>query len=178
MIGGVPCTGKTTLMKNIIKELGETELGFSKNGFNCTWFNKGAGLIVGHYPKNEMYGGTDKLKYNIINQFDKFILKQQKLYKHILLEGDRFFISKHLEWLFHTYKNNQVKVYVLEANQVELDKRHLQRGDKQNKNWLLSRSTLINNLKGNPALDRLELRKVNSKVALTKVRNEILEIIK
>ena len=179
MIGGEPCTGKTTLMQKVIAEIGKTEIGFSKNGFNCIWFNKGKGLIVGHYPKGEMYGGTDKLKYGTISEFDKFILKQQKLYKHILIEGDRFFIGKHLEWLVKTYKRNQVKVYVLEANQAELDKRHLDRGDNQNQKWLLGRKTLINNLKENPALvDRLELRKVNSKVSLTKVKNEILEIVK
>ena len=188
MIGGVPCSGKTTLMMKLLDELGDTEIVEPMKSFKCMKFSKGLivgkypkddGLISGNYPKSEWYGGTDRLAYGTINKFQKFISSQYEHHKNIIAEGDRFFIGKHLEWLVKTYKENQVKVYVLEANQVELDKRHLERGDKQNKKWLLGRSTLINNLKENPALvDRLELRKVNSKAALTKVKNEILEIIK
>jgi cytidylate kinase len=177
MIGGVPCAGKTTLMKKVISELGETELVEPMKLFKCMRYKKG--LIVGNYPIGEMYGGTDRLAYGVISKFSRFITKQQKLHKHIIVEGDRFFIGKHLEWLFKKYKKNQVKVYILEASQEELDRRHKERKDNQKQKWLLGRQSLINNLKDNPSfVERLELRKVNSKSALTKVKNEIMKIVK
>ena len=121
MTGGVPCSGKITLMKKIASELGDTELVEPMKLFKCMRYKKG--LVVGNYPKDELQGGTDRLAYGVISKFNRFITKQQKLHKHIIVEGDRFFIGKHLEWLFKKYRKNQVKVFILEASQEELDKK-------------------------------------------------------
>jgi hypothetical protein len=187
MIGGVPCSGKTTLMMKLLDEVGDTDIVEPMKSFKCMEYSKGLiigkypkddGLISGNYPKSEWYGGTDRLAYSTINKFQKFISSQYLHHKNIIAEGDRFFIEKHLDWLCRTYKKN-VKIYVLEATEKELVRRHIERKDKQSQKWILGRQTLISNLIENPNLsERIVVKKVNTKNALTRLKNEIFQIIK
>ena len=39
-------------------------------------------------------GGTDKISHGAIPQFTKFIEQEQPKWKHIIIEGDRFFRKK------------------------------------------------------------------------------------
>ena len=71
MIGGVPCSGKSTLTKKIISGLGSAEYVEPMKLFKCQVHNDI--LVVGQYPEGETFGGTDKLSYGTINKFREFI---------------------------------------------------------------------------------------------------------
>ena len=59
IIGGVPCSGKSTLTREIIKGLGSAE---DVEPFPLFTSQKhGDILIVGRYPEGETFGGTDRL---------------------------------------------------------------------------------------------------------------------
>ena len=59
MIGGVPCSGKSTLTRNIIKGLGSAE---NVEPFPLFTSQRHDDiLIVGRYPEGETFGGTDRL---------------------------------------------------------------------------------------------------------------------
>ena len=62
---GAPCSGKTTLMKSIIGELGGSEDIEPLSLFKCQKHNDI--LIIGRYPENETFGGSDRLSYGTIS---------------------------------------------------------------------------------------------------------------
>ena len=64
MIGAIPCAGKSTLVREIIKELGSAE---DVEPFPLFKSQKhGDILVVGRYPEGETFGGTDRLSYKTI----------------------------------------------------------------------------------------------------------------
>jgi len=180
MIGGAPCSGKTTLMKSILFELKEHCDALSPYGiqniepmplFSCTEYKllHSKILVMGRYPFGEVFGGTDKLSYGTIKKFRKFIETYSEEYKHILCEGDRFFRAIDLEWLIENY---DARVYVLEVSLETEKQRHLERKDNQSEKWLKTRRTLISNLKSNFLLmEHLHIRNTQN----TNVKKEILK---
>ena len=83
MISGIPCSGKTTLLKSIIKDLGSYENCEPISLFKCQKFKDV--LVIGQYPENETFGGTDRLSYGTISKFQDFINTQSKQYIHYTL---------------------------------------------------------------------------------------------
>ena len=161
---GAPCSGKTTLMKSIISELGGSEDTEPLSLFKCQKHNDI--LIIGRYPENETFGGTDRLSYGTISKFQEFINEQVKHYRHIIFEGDRF--TNNVEWLLD---NHNAKCYLLTVDEEEEKRRHKSRGDTQNEKWLQGRRTQMNNLQKNfNLMGRLEIRDTRK----DDVKNEIL----
>lgn len=161
---GAPCSGKTTLMKSIIGELGGSEDIEPLSLFKCQKHNDI--LIIGRYPENETFGGTDRLSYGTISKFQEFINEQVKHYRHIIFEGDRF--TNNVEWLLD---NHNAKCYLLTVDEEEEKRRHKSRGDTQNEKWLQGRRTQMNNLQKNfNLMGRLEIRDTRK----DDVKNEIL----
>ena len=72
--------------------------------------------------------------------------KEKPKYKHILVEGDRFFRASDIEWLL---SEHDTKVYILKVSSDVEKQRHIKRGDEQSEKWLQTRRTLINNLQTN-----------------------------
>ena len=66
MIGGVPCSGKSTLTREIINGLGSAEDVEPFGLFKCQKHNDV--LVVGRYPEDETFGGTDSLSYGTIQR--------------------------------------------------------------------------------------------------------------
>ena len=169
MIGGIPCSGKSTLTKEIIRELGSAEFVEPMKLFKCQVHNDI--LVVGQYPEGETFGGTDRLSYGTINKFRDFINSEQPKYKHIIVEGDRFFRAKDIEWLVETH---DAKVYILKVSPEVEKERHIARGDEQAENWLQTRRSLINNLQTNFLLmGELDIRLTDTWDALHELKNEI-----
>lgn len=161
---GAPCSGKTTLMKSIISELGGSEDTEPLSLFKCQKHNDI--LIIGRYPENETFGGTDRLSYGTISKFQEFINEQVKHYRHIIFEGDRF--TNNVEWLLD---NHNAKCYLLTVDEEEEKRRHKSRGDTQNEKWLQGRRTQMNNLQKNfNLMGKLEIRDTRK----DDVKNEIL----
>ena len=169
MIGGIPCSGKSTLTKEIIRELGSAEFVEPMKLFKCQVHNDI--LVVGQYPEGETFGGTDRLSYGTINKFRDFINSEQPKYKHIIVEGDRFFRAKDIEWLVETH---DAKVYILKVSPEVEKERHIARRDEQAENWLQTRRSLINNLQTNFLLmGELDIRLTDTWDALHELKNEI-----
>ena len=129
MIGGAPCTGKSTLMRSILKELsgGEYAMIEPMKLFPCQIHRDS--LVIGYYPEGETFGGTDKISHGAIPQFRKFIEQESPKWKHISVEGDRVLRLKDVEWLIEKYDDAQV--YVLEVTREVEEQRHKDRGDSQ-----------------------------------------------
>jgi hypothetical protein len=173
MIGGVPCSGKSTLTKKIISGLGSAEYVEPMKLFKCQVHNDI--LVVGQYPEGETFGGTDKLSYGTINKFREFINQEQPKYKHIIVEGDRFFRSKDIEWLVETH---DAKVFVLTVDSEEEHRRHKERNDTQSEAWLSGRRSQISNILTNFALmGKLEVRTNDSNLESQNLKNEIEELL-
>ena len=173
MIGGVPCSGKSTLTRNILSELGSAEYVEPMKLFPCQ--RHGDVLVVGRYPEGETFGGTDRLSYGTIPKFRDFIDQEAPKHKHIFLEGDRFFRAKDIEWLLD---NHEAKVYILTVSAEEEKRRHMERQDTQTEKWLSGRRSQISNIQTNMMLmGRLEVRPNETKSDSDNIKNEILYII-
>ena len=167
MIGGIPCSGKSTLMRSIIVELSSHEDCEPMPLFRCQSHNDI--LVVGRYPEGEVFGGTDKLSYGTIPKFRDFIRQEESKWKHILIEGDRFVREKDISWIVDSYDS---RIYILKVP-LELEKqRHIQRQDAQSEVWLKTRRGLISNLETNMMLmNDLLIRDTT----VDNVKEEILE---
>ena len=173
MIGGVPCSGKSTLTREILSGLGSAEDAEPMKLFSCQKYNDI--LVVGRYPIGETFGGTDRLSYGTINKFRDFINQEHPKYKHIIVEGDRFFRSKDIEWLVETYDS---AIFVLTVDPQEEKQRHIKRKDTQTEKWLSGRRSQISNILTNFVLmGKLKVRTNNSKVESENIKREILELL-
>ena len=104
-IGGVPATGKTTLVKTILNVMKPKSMfkygllrGYLAN--DCS--------ILGIYKKDEVFAGTDKLSMAVQKDFEAYINKNRT---HILFEGDRLFTKNNLLTLSEHY---QLKIILLQ----------------------------------------------------------------
>lgn len=166
---GQPTSGKTTLVRSIIKGLGSYKECEPFPLFKCQEHNDI--LIIGRYPENETFGGTDKLSYGTISKFRDFINEQVKSYRHIIYEGDRF--SNNLEYVLDNY---DAICYTLIVNAEEEKRRHKLRNDTQSETWLKGRRTQIDNFRKNfDLMNRLNVRDTSE--SIDKVKDEIMGVL-
>ena len=173
LVGGIPTSGKSTIARNILKELGSGEMLEPLSLFPCE--KRGDVLIVGRYPEDETFGGTDRISYGAISKFRDFIDQEAPKHKHIFLEGDRFFRAKDIEWLLD---NHDAKVYILTVNADEEKRRHIERQDTQTEKWLQGRRSQISNIQTNFMLmGRIEIHQNNTMEDSENIQKEILKWI-
>ena len=89
MIGGEPATGKTTLVSRVIEDLCNPININPLPLFPCQQHDDV--LVVGRYAPGKTFNGTDGCSYSAIPKFRQFIEQEYMNYKHIIVEGDRFF---------------------------------------------------------------------------------------
>jgi len=173
MIGGVPCSGKSTLTKNILSELGSAEFAEPMKLFPCE--KRGDVLVVGRYPEGETFGGTDRMSYGAIPKFRDFINQEISKHKHIFLEGDRFFRAPDIEWLFD---NLNATVYILIVTLDEEKRRHIQREDTQTEKWLQGRRSQISNIMTNFMLmNDINVRPNDTLESSEEIKTEIIKLL-
>ena len=173
MVGGAPCSGKSTLTRNILSELGSAEYVEPMKLFPCE--QRGNILVVGHYPEGETFGGTDRMSYGAISKFRDFINQEKSKHKHIFLEGDRFFRAKDLEWLLDNY---EAKVYILTVSAEEEKRRHIQRQDTQTEKWLQGRRSQISNILTNFMLmNDIDVRSNENENDSENIQKEIMKLL-
>jgi hypothetical protein len=177
MIGGIPCSGKSTLMREIISGLGPAVEVEPMKLFSCQKHNDI--LVLGRYAEGEPFGGTDRLSYGTIKKFREFIDQEHTNYKHIIFEGDRFFRAVDVEWLLEKHDS---KVLILTVEAEEEDRRHKERNDTQTAKWLNGRRTQIKNIMVKcgmitPSKVKEHLRQVNNKEDMYVVKDEILKYL-
>ena len=140
LIGGIPCSGKSTLMRNLLSRLPEEpNLIEPKKLFKCQEHGDILVVVI--------------LSDGSIPLFREFIDEVTPRYKHTLIEGDRYFRNEDIEWLLD---NHEAKVIILTVHiEIEHD-RHNLRGDTQSEVWLQGRRTQIDNIRKNfNLMDRL-----------------------
>lgn len=136
-IGGIPATGKTTLMKNIINIL-QPKKKF-KYGLLRGYVEKNIS-ILGVYKPNDVFGGTDKLSMAVQKDYQKYI---DKIMMNTIFEGDRLFTKNNLLDVCDKY---ETKIIILENDKQTLQERHIQRGDNQSEKFKKGRETKIRNI--------------------------------
>tara|TARA_R100000773_G_C4195107_1_gene99571 strand:- start:315 stop:845 length:531 start_codon:yes stop_codon:yes gene_type:complete len=134
-IGGEPATGKTTIMKEIIKDY----MPFRKFKYGLVRGIANNKLnIVGVYDKiNCLFSGTDQLSMAVQPQFLKFVEKCSN--EVILFEGDRLFNQS-------LFDKVDCEIIVIKANKEEVHKRHIQRKDTQTEKFIKAKRTKIENI--------------------------------
>ena len=169
---GSPVSGKTTLLKSILKSLGEFTYITINKDFKCTRFKDI--LCLGQFEKGT-FSGTDSWRYSTIgtNVFENFIKEQTKNYQHILFEGER--LTPKVKFLIQNY---DTKIFALRTNEVVEKFRHEDRGIKQNPKWILGRKTMAENLIKDDLLNQhIFVRENNTHHDAKTIKDEILEIV-
>jgi len=136
-IGGQPATGKTTLVKNILKKF--TYQNF-KYGLLRGHFIKDKNLVIMGIYNEEIFCGTDKLSMAVNKDFLKYVKLNKR---NILFEGDRLFSLNNIEYIKQYYETN---IILLENDEKTLNHRHQERNDSQSDKFLKGRKTKINNI--------------------------------
>jgi|SRR5210317_439186 len=153
-IGGVPCSGKTTLVREILNNV-EDEPKFFQYGLLRGYISDNV-AILGIYKPNDTFGGTDKLSMAVQKDYEKFL---QITDYNVLFEGDRLFTEKNLLDLHEKYEQ---KFIVLDLDEETLEQRHVDRNDTQSDKFKKSRHTKIQNILNNtrlqPDLEVIQIR--------------------
>jgi dephospho-CoA kinase len=137
-IGGKPATGKTTIIKEIIKAF-KPYVKFKFGLVRGMYFDKQQLYIIGIYDKS-VFSGTDKLSMAVQPDFIRFLKKIDN--GKIIFEGDRLFNQS----LFNKIKCD---IMVLEVNNETEKYRHKKRNDNQSVKFIKSKETKIENIKKN-----------------------------
>lgn len=150
-IGGEPCTGKSSLMREflrlaLLRDCKLIEWRFkSLRGIQCIeekW------LVLGVYPEGctdsthytGSFFGTDRLAFVAKRDFTCWLSQNQDPMT-VLFEGDRLFNLKTLKEL-----SGKTLFFILQTNNDELLERHQARAESQSESFLKRQKTKIKNI--------------------------------
>ena len=139
-IGGVPASGKSTLMKQFITDqsLNNKFKTWSYGLLNGVMF--GNTYIIGTYKADQIFGGTDRLSMAAPTSMYNFI---HAVNGNIIFEGDRLFTLNIILMLIEKFDTH---VIVLNNDEDTLEGRHKARKDTQSQKFKKGRKTKINNI--------------------------------
>lgn len=143
-IFGEPAIGKTTLMRELIKGIGETQQG--KIGvMDYVWSQTHRVMVVGSY-KGHPYDGTDRLSIAIYPQAAELLaLANKHMDVRVLIwEGDRMARRRWLDAVEDA--GYSLRLLHLIASKEVTDQRRNKRGSTQNEQWVNGRRKLCSNL--------------------------------
>ncbi len=147
-IGGIPGTGKTTLMNAIMKNIADDWVAEKPADLLDSIYSKSRDTYVfGKYsPYYDAEGyaqGTDKLSMAVQPKAIEFI-KETK--SNILFEGDRLFTASLLEVCVEL-TDVETTIIILSADDIE--KRYAERGSEQSEKFIQGRKTKYDNIAKN-----------------------------
>lgn len=145
-IGGEPGSGKSTLMKEIIKHF-EVEPKYDSVKL-VPYLQKDNVYILGKYEEGEVFSGTDRMSMAVQPDAIKF-LATLPTDSVVLFEGDRLFTASFLEDCLDKY---DLKIIYLSTKKEVRQDRYKDRGSNQNETWLQGRETKIANIMTNMTL--------------------------
>ncbi len=138
LIGGLPVTGKTTLMNRIRKKLNNCTQG---HHFTLKYEEYENHIIFGIYA-GTTFDGTDKL--SMAAQPDALDFLKHNT-KNVIIEGDRLFNQKFIDGA--RTLGYDVKITVLYVDKLgEILKRYQKRGQMQSEKFIKGRHTKISNI--------------------------------
>lgn len=139
LIGGLPATGKTTLMKQIRTKLGKNYT-LKEHGL-LRYEDYLHHAVLGIYD-DTTFEGTDKLSMAVMKDTTSFL---QSNAKKVLVEGDRLFNKKFIDSAISLgYDVNIIICGVTDFN--ELLKRYQRRGKMQSQSFIKGRHTKISKI--------------------------------
>lgn len=159
-IGGLPATGKSTIMGALINgwpggnALNE-EHGAPKKVYESVEPRKLVSAmyckeydyyILGKYEHGEKFPGTDRLSMAVQPEAEKFL---QETTSNVVFEGDRIFTSSFLEKAVELADAGELdlKIMLITANHDIVSKRHVDRQDTQSEKFLKGRDTKYDNIR-------------------------------
>ena len=99
-------------------------------------------IVLGVYPDDEVFGGTDKLSMSIAPQVVEFLDANED--KIIIFEGDRLNSKKFFQTVLD--KGWNLKIVALDVSQEERERRYAERGSDQDPTWLAGRISKVENV--------------------------------
>lgn len=161
-IGGEPATGKTTLMRELMKKLEKPQnfrFGLCQGHF--TEVNNLA--VMGIYDGQGTFEGTDRLSMAVNGDFQAYVQMRKR---NIMFEGDRLFNGKNLHFIDSHYDQ---RIIVLQQSNETLHQRHIDRGDTQTEKFLKGRKTKIANILSDDRLEieTYQLNEINDTISLS-----------
>jgi hypothetical protein len=143
LIGGEPCSGKSTLVKKIIQEEKINKY-FEYDKILKGYYNKDY-VVLGLY-EDSTFPGTDRLSMAVQPKFIKYLEDLPNNFRqHIIFEGDRLFKTSMIEYLSSFSKN--FRLVILQCSENTKKNRHISRKDNQSQAWLKSKKTTVDNVK-------------------------------
>ncbi len=145
-IGGEPGSGKSTLMKEVIKHYGVEP---KYDAFKLVpYLQKDNIYVLGKYEEGEVFSGTDRMSMAVQPEAIKF-LTTLPTNSIVFYEGDRLFTASFLEDCLDKY---ELKIIYLSTDKEIRKERYKERGSNQNETWLQGRETKIANIMSNMTL--------------------------
>jgi len=145
-LGGLPATGKSTIMKKFMEGLEWKRSEPQK--LVVTMYNEKHDLhIVGDYSDpTEKFPGLDRLSMAVQPEAIKWI---QETKSNILFEGDRLFTSSFLETAAQLVDMSQLelKIVFISADPLLVETRHKDRQDTQSEKFIKGRETKLDNIR-------------------------------
>ena len=135
-IGGEPASGKSTLMKRILKEHMPLKT-FTYGLVRGLYSKQHDTYFIGIYD-NSVFCGTDKLSMAVQPDFIKLLNRKPEA--TFVFEGDRLFNQS-------LFDQKQCEIFILEVTDQTLEARHEQRQDKQTAKFKKAKRTKIQNIK-------------------------------
>lgn len=149
IIGGVPATGKSCMMLEIIKRLEQKEKRslFVNNGVNGLLFAKQKILILGSYERDD-FPGTDTLSMNIQPKVVSLLKAMKDDDVSVCCEGDRLFNESFIQ----SIKAMKIpyQIIILEVTADIVASRRSKRAKEQNAIWLKGRASKVANIQHDP----------------------------
>lgn len=147
VIGGYPGSGKSTIVRGVIKRLESEGYVFAlfKKGI-VTWMESNRGLIfLGSYKEDETFPGTDRLPLNVQPEAQKFLerIRSENPDRIVLLEGDRLFNDKMITFLHN--EEFELVLCIVEVQRGLLEQRRNNRSE-QNETWRKGRETKVDRI--------------------------------
>jgi len=175
-VGGVPGSGKTTLMKIVMEQIGK----FSPTSEElCPLLpghksEDGKMVVLGRYdPDVGVFGGTDKTSMAVMPKAIEYL--RTKPFDVVLFEGDRLFAGSFLEFCVDNF---DTKIIFLNTDKTIRQERFVKRGSKQDPTWLAGRDSKVDNIATNFMLsDNIFHFPNNKKEDMIPIVNAIKEFI-
>lgn len=142
-IGGMPGTGKTTLMKEFMKGK-EWKIGKHNKLLAYHYNEKDNIYVLGLYEEAKGYAqGTDRLSMAVHKDVEDFFSEIPGDSK-VLFEGDRLFTANMLE---HLLEGHALNIIILTA--LNLEERYQLRNSNQSEKFLKGRKTKYSHISSN-----------------------------
>jgi pantothenate kinase len=147
IVMGEPGTGKTTLVREVMKLTGPWQNYFTEFKLVPFHGNKNKCVILGKYEEGETFAGTDRMSMAVQPEAVKFLAEcNEKGVQAILFEGDRL---TNVSFLENCLDNYDTSIIYLDVSPESREARYVERGSNQSEQFIRGRVTKYANIMTN-----------------------------